>query len=334
MMKRIDLIKTGGFAAGTHLIAADVPLPTPSDNQVIIQVKASAIQPVDWKMATYGFLLPETLPAALGCDVAGIVVKSTAQSDWVGKRVVANVGCEKTNHATSRGAYVEQVAIDADVVIEIPERMTFADAATLPVGAMTATAMLDGFATLPKEEYVLVWGASSSVGFNTVQMVIKRGWKPIAVASGKHEATMKALGVEAFVDYTKDNVKAKIQEILGDSKLNAACDCIGTPDTFGTCGTLVKELGDATEKVVSTVNGGTPEPPDGVKKVSVFLGAALDDPNQRKNIVQATLPIMTTLETQQVRSVSGPFVAETLEKAFQASKDGVSGEKVVIEWTK
>jgi hypothetical protein len=64
----------------------------------------------------------------------------------------------------------------------------------------------------------------------------------------------------------------------------------------------------------------------------VNLGSALDRPGDRK-LIGSSLPTMTALKTMPVRLVKGPVSAETVEKAFQVSKDGVSGEKVVIEWT-
>lgn len=332
-MKRIDLVKTGGFIAGEHLVVSNVPSPEPTDQQVVIDVRASAINPVDWKMAEYGFYLPEPLPAALGCDVAGVVVKAPSQ-ELLGKRVVAYLGAIKTNHPTDRGAFCQQVAIDADVVGEIPDSLSFAAAATLPVGAMTAALLLNAL-SVEKDDKILVWGASSSVGYNTVQLAIRRGLKPIAIASGKHGPALQALGAAGFVDYTKRNVKKKVKDICGSDMLNSAVDCIGTPEIFGTCCELVGELGDASaERVVSTVSSfGLPEPPQGVKKSSVTLGPALDDPEMREKVVKATLPIMVELQTLPVRSIKGPFSAETVQEAFQTSKSGVSGEKVVIEWT-
>lgn len=336
-MKRIDLVKKGGFVPGEHLVDSDVPLPEPSEGQVVIDVKASAINPVDWKMAEMGFMLPETLPAALGCDVAGVVIKSGSalSPELIGKRVVAYVGAIKTNHGTERGTFVEQVAVDADIIGEIPNSLSFAQAASFPVGAMTAVLLLNAL-DVSEGSWILVWGASSSVGYNAVQLAMKRGLKPIAVASGKHETSLRALGVPGFVDYTKDNIEAAVKEICGDGKLSGAVDCIGVPSTFGTCAKLVAELGESDmEKIVSTVNGfGMPEPPHGVNMTAVSLGGAVDDPDMREAVVKPTLPIMMQLQPQQVRSIKGPFTAKTVENAFQTSKSGVSGEKVVIEWSK
>lgn len=322
MFKRIDLIKPGGIRAGENLAVTEVPKLTAGPGQVLLDIKASAINPVDWKMAVYNFLIPEAMPVALGCDVAGIDTSS-------GKRVLAHVGCNKTLHATDRAAYAQQVVVDADFCTELPADMSFAEGASLPVGAMTGIWLLDELkGAVEPDSWVLVWGASSSVGFNTIQLAVQRGLKPIAVASGKHEASLQAIGTAAFVDYNKDDVEAKVKEILGASgKLSGAVDCIGIESTSTVCCKLVKDLGGT---VVSCVSGGLPPPPEGVSFKSVILADALDTHRAR---VIADLPLLVKLKPQKLRLVKGGFTAETLEKAFQLNKDGVSGEKVVIEWT-
>jgi hypothetical protein len=101
--------------------------------------------------------------------------------------------------------------------------------------------------------------------------------------------------------------------------------------------TTEKPVGDEkAERVVSSVapSSALPEPPRGVKKCSIDLATGLDNPDVREKVVKVTLPIMVELQTQPIRSVKGPFTAETVEEAFQANKSGVSGEKVVIEWAK
>ena len=329
-MKRIDLIKTGGSVAGEHLVTNndDLPLPSNDRQQVVIKVKASAVNPVDWKMAEFNFFLPPTPPAALGCDVAGVVVQGG--SNMMGKRVVTYLGANKVNHATSRGAFASHVVADADLVVEIPDDMTFAQAASLPVGALTAELLLKELP--PTTDYVIVWGASSSVGYNAVQLAIKRGWKTIAVASGKHETSLQELGISGFVDYRKANVMGKVKEICGNNKLNGAVDCIGDPTTFSTCCELVAGLGDSSLSLaVSTVSPyGLPDPPAGINKCPVDLGTALDD-SERRELVQKWMPEIVHLKPMPIRSIKGQLTAATVQEAFQISKEGVSGEKVVIE---
>jgi NADPH:quinone reductase-like Zn-dependent oxidoreductase len=336
-MKRIDLIKVGGFKAGENLVASEVPVP-PTDslgpNEVLVQVKATAVNPVDWKQASWGFLLPPELPAALGCDVSGVVVGCGPEaSGWMGRRVVCYVGADKSAHATDKGAFVEKVSIGADVVAELPDGMTFSQAATLPVGFFTAAFLLKAIS--PKQGgWVIVYGGSSSVGFNAVQLAVRKGYKVIAVASAKHESLMKDLGASGFVDYRNDDFNAKVKEIVGQEKLVGAVDCIGDAATFDLCATIVKELGDDSVPLAVSTTGdtGAHSPPAGVSAAPVMFGNALDIPEDRKLVAEWSKE-MVTLETMPVRAVRGPFAAETVEEGFQVSKDGVSGQKVVIEWT-
>jgi Zinc-binding dehydrogenase len=292
----------------------------------------------------------------------------------VGTRVVTYLGANKATKApaafaTSRGAFGEYVAVnDAALVAPIPDNMSFAEAASLPVGALTAELMLQHHPRAAfTDSYLLIWGASSSVGYNCVQLAIARGYQVIAVASGQHEAVMKELGVAVFVDYRKDDVASKVQAVIRGAGagagatnkkffLNGAVDCIGEPSSFATCADLVQALGDHESSsnsqasssssssssspflAVSTTNPyGLPEPPSAdIRKCAVDLGMALDQDASTRALVQQWLPeIVQICQPMPIYSVAGPFTAETVERAFQVCKDGVvSGQKVVIEWTK
>ncbi|KAL7546204.1 hypothetical protein ACHAWF_012200 [Thalassiosira exigua] len=327
-MRRIDLIKPGGFAAGENLGVATVPAPRAGPGQVLLEIKASAINPVDWKMAERGFLIPDEMPAALGCDVAGVVVGPEG-SRLTGKRVLGHVGCNKAHHATDRAAYAQRAVLDEDCVAELPPDMSFAQGASLPVGGLTGLWMLDELPSPPRGSWILVWGGSSSVGFNAIQLAARRGLKPIAVASGKHEAALREVGATAFVDYREDDVEAKAKEVIGsDGTLGGDIDCIAAADTLGACCRLVKDLGGGVVSAVS--NHGGVVAPEGVSLRPVLLADMLDNDRAR---FAASLPLLVELKAQPIRSIRGGFEADTLEKAFQTNKDGVSGEKVVIEWT-
>lgn len=333
-MKRIDLVRAGGFRAGTHLVTSEnvPPIENPKDNEVVIRIKASAVNPVDWKMALYDFFLPEPLPAALGCDIAGEIVQSPGNPELLGKRVAAYLGASKISSCTTRGAFVEQVAIDADLVAEIPDGMSYPQAASIPVGALTSELLLKDLTAVTHGSCILIWGASSSVGFNCVQLAKKRGLQPIAVASGKHEQRLRDIGAAGFVDYQKENVEDKVEEMCGSSFLNAAIDCIGDQDTLTDCAELVKVLGDpAIALVVKSVSELPLESPPDVTIVGVDLGAVYDD-KQTRSFIVSCLPEIMTLKPMPIRTIKGPFAAETVQEAFETSERGVSGEKVVIVW--
>jgi hypothetical protein len=94
-MKRIDLVKTGGFKAGENLVTAEVPIPTDlQPGYVLIAVEASAVNPIDWKQAIMGFFMPPNeFPVALGCDVAGVVTATAPDAtEWLGMRLYSSCG--------------------------------------------------------------------------------------------------------------------------------------------------------------------------------------------------------------------------------------------------
>jgi NADPH:quinone reductase-like Zn-dependent oxidoreductase len=335
MFKRVDLIKTGNFKANDGLITSNVEIPSPTAEEVLIDIKASAVNPVDWKMAEYGFFLPSGIisadnPVALGCDVAGVVVEPKSSPLW-GKRVVTYLGADKTNYANNRGAFAERVVADASLVFEIPDGMSFVDASTMPVGGLTAQLLLDAIEPSSKPgDYVLVWGASSSVGYFAVQLAAKAGYKVIAVASGQHKDLCLELGAAHFIDYKAQDVKQAVGEIA--SSISGAVDCIGSEATTSMCADILAVEANNGPKTVSSTSGYSPKNlPDQVQVVGINLGGAVDD---RPEFIKKSFPKLLNLKTQPTHIISGPVDATTLEKGFQLSKNGVSGEKIVIEWTK
>jgi D-arabinose 1-dehydrogenase-like Zn-dependent alcohol dehydrogenase len=259
-----------------------------------------------------------------------------------GKRVVTYLGADKTPRPTSNGAFAEQVATDSELVAVVPDTMSMAQATTLPVGAFTAYLLLEAVEPAVKQsddaKWVLVWGASSSVGHFAVQLAAKQGWNVIAVASGAHKELALKLGAKYFVDYRKDDVPSKVSEILasnGGGKLYGVMDPISSGETLQSCQDLIVAHSDSSALRIISSTGAyqIPKETHGVKYQSISFGAQLDSPEAREWMI-SRFPTVLSLQPQSVKSVPGPYTAETVEKAFSISQKGVSGEKVVIEWTK
>jgi NADPH:quinone reductase-like Zn-dependent oxidoreductase len=220
--------------------------------------------------------------------------------------------------------------------------MSMAQATTLPVGAFSALLLVEVVEPALQQSndarVTLVWGASSSVGHFTVQLAAKKGWHVIAVASAAHKKLALQLGAKDFVDYRKDDVSSKVREILasyGGAKLYGVMDCISNAETLQACQDLIVGHSDASASriVAHTVEYQTPVETHGVRYESIDFGRHLNSPEKRQWI-STHFPTVLTLQPQTVKSVTGPFTAETLEKAFAISQNGVSGEKIVIEWAK
>lgn len=194
------------------------PAPTPAAGagEVVVRARAVAVNPVD---AVPGlarrFVYPWLrYPAVLGTDVAGEVVAVGAGVGRlrVGDRVVGlATGQEKFRNAAAHGAFQRLVVLAADLVAPVPDAVPLTDAAVLPLALTTAAAGLFepdqlGLA-LPQAEpvdqdaTVLVWGASTSVGNNAVQLAAAAGYRVVGTASPRNAERVRELGAAEVVDH-------------------------------------------------------------------------------------------------------------------------------------
>jgi NADPH:quinone reductase-like Zn-dependent oxidoreductase len=182
---------------------ADRPDPIPAEGQLLVAVRASSVNPVDWKIASGEFpfnLMSPGLPYVPGHDVAGVVLKA-AGSFREGDRVFSRIP------GTKGGTSAEKVAFAQDAAAKIPEGMSDHDAAAIPLAALTALQGLRDDARLPmtgaEGRRVLVVGASGGVGHFGVQIAKAAGAHVTGVCSGRNAEMVEGLGADAVIDYGK-----------------------------------------------------------------------------------------------------------------------------------
>lgn len=204
----------------------EVPDPVPSDDEVLIEVHAAGVNPVDYKIRE-GLLrerLPHHFPIILGWDVAG-VVKACGRSITqfsVGQRVMSY--CRKP--VVQHGAYAELVAVKADAVALIPERLSFVDAAAIPLAALTAYQALFEFGKLVSGELVLIHAAAGGVGSFAVQLATSHGATVIGTASASNYRYVKSLGAAQVIDYNTIDFRKPIRA-LSPSGVELVLDAVG-----------------------------------------------------------------------------------------------------------
>ena len=197
----------------------------------MIRNGAFAINPVDWAKQTLGGLMYGHIeyPFVLGNDVAGEVfeVGLDVTRFKVGERVVGHaVGMDKRSNKSSEGAFQLYTVLRTNLVSPIPIGLSYEEACVLPLGVSTAACGLfqaDYLALnypTPKPdtrtgETLLVWGASTSVGSNAVQLAIAAGYDVIATASPRNHDFVKNLGASEVFDYKSENV---VQDIIKSFK--------------------------------------------------------------------------------------------------------------------
>lgn len=179
---------------------ADVPTPRVGPRDVLVDVRAAGVNPLDVMVRNGEFklLLPHPRPFVLGHDVAGTVTE-------VGSEVRGlRVGDEVWSRPRDRriGTFAEAIAVDeADVALK-PSLLSFAEAAAVPLVALAAWQALVDLARVQPGQRVLVHAGAGGLGSTVVQVARHLGAHVATTARGSDEATVRALGADEVVDYT------------------------------------------------------------------------------------------------------------------------------------
>ncbi|WP_236746038.1 NADP-dependent oxidoreductase [Mycobacteroides abscessus] len=203
---------------GSPLDIVDTLAPEPGAGEVRIAVKATSVNPIDMHTGrNAGYEQSMRLPYIPGWDVAGIV---DAVGYGVTRFVVGDSVYGLPWFPYPAGTYAQFTTAPAYQLVLKPPSLTYAEAACLPMAALTAWQMLDS-AYVAAGHKILISGASGGVGHIAVQMAAHRGAYTIALAQSKHHALLTELGADTCVDYT-DHVAV---ESVG--QVDAVIDLVG-----------------------------------------------------------------------------------------------------------
>lgn len=175
----------------------DLPSPVLLDNQVIVRIRASGINPLDTKIrAGEAGHAQQPLPAVLGLDMAGVVesVGPGVTALQPGDEVYGMVG----GVGGLQGTLAEHIAVDADLLAQKPKELTFRQAAALPLVTITAWEGLVDRAAVHAGQTVLVHGGAGGVGYAAVQIALSYGAKVFATVSEDKRSIVKSLGATAI----------------------------------------------------------------------------------------------------------------------------------------
>lgn len=244
--KMMKAIRQHTFGGPEVLRYEDAALPELKPGEVLVRVHAVGLNPPDWYLREgYSMLPPEwrpaiAMPVILGTDVSGTIaaLADDVQHFAVGDEVYAMVRFPSGLAGDSR-AYAEYVSVPVSEIALKPAGIDHTAAAGAPMSLLTAWQfMIDLGHDEPNPlqpnrhqpvalqgKTVLINGAAGGVGHFAVQLAKWQGAKVIAVASGKHEALLRDLGADEFIDYTK----AAAEDVVRDVVL--VIDAVGGPAT-------------------------------------------------------------------------------------------------------
>jgi NADPH:quinone reductase-like Zn-dependent oxidoreductase len=180
-----------------------VPKPEPQSGQVRIKVRAASVNPVDWKLASRAAPGAKSTP---GRDLSGVIdaVGSAAGSWKPGDEVIA---------VATGGSYAEYALAAATAVAAKPTRMSFEEAAGIPIVGETAWRAIVTLGDVQKGQRVLIHGGAGGVGSSAVQIAKARGAHVIATASPRNHEYLRSLGADELIDYNTARFEDRVKDL-------------------------------------------------------------------------------------------------------------------------
>jgi NADPH:quinone reductase-like Zn-dependent oxidoreductase len=236
-MKALQIIKYGKIKDSLSINEIEKPILKAKD--VLIEVKAASLNPIDYKMVEGHLkdMIPLNLPCTIGFDVSGLVIEKGADvSNFeIGDKVYSRVPQEQM------GTVAEFVAVNSDLVAKKPEKISFEQASGLPLTGLTAIQALEKVG-IKEGDRILIHAGSGGVGSFAIQYAKVKGAIVYTTTSTTNVDWVKALGADRVIDYKTENYK----EVANN--LDIVFDTLGGDYTFDAF-EIIKEGGKVTSIV-------------------------------------------------------------------------------------
>ncbi len=258
-------------SAKSQLEVGPAPYTPPAANQVVVANRAVSVNPVDWMLQLVGHVIFPWIkpPFVLGTDVAGEVVEigSAVTRFGVGDRVIGlAVGTDKDCNDAAEGAFQLFTVLLEKMTAPIPASLGFSEAVVLPLAAATAACGLFQKDHLALQypsaapaapaaigSTLLIWGGSTSVGSNAIQLAVAAGYNVVTTASPRNFDYVTNLGASQVFDYNSSSAVSDVRAALAGKTL-AGVLAIGH-GSAGLCADVLKGLtGSAGNRFISTAS--------------------------------------------------------------------------------
>lgn len=204
-------VQITGYSKQIHTVLRDVPLPQISDSEVLIQVKAAAVNPLELLILTGSVKLIQDypMPLTLGNECSGIIEEAGSKVTGFqkGDRVYTRLPLNKI------GAFAEYVAVDQNAIAKMPEGYDFNTAAAIPLTGLTAyQAIVEELETKPGET-LLIPGGSGSFGQMAVPIAKALGLRVIVTGNARAKEQFCSIGVDRYLDYKRENYWEQLSDM-------------------------------------------------------------------------------------------------------------------------
>lgn len=309
-MKAIVLTESGDV---DKLVLTTLPVPVIVEGEVLIQVKAISINPVDAKTRTgkglYG-KLKEQPPIILGWDVSGIITESKSQLFKVGDEVFGMV-----NFPGHGKAYAEYAAAPAVHLALKPANISHEEAAAATLAALTAWQVLVNHAKIKATDKVLIHAAAGGVGHYAVQIAKHIGAYVIGTSSAKNKDFVIKLGADEHIDYKSQRFEDAAEDLdfvldtIGGDNIDRSLEVIKTG------GTIISIPSGLNEEVTAKASA------KGINGYFILVASNGDDMKQLAILLEKGIIKSHVIQT---------YAFEQLPEAHSAIESGRTVGKIVI----
>ena len=291
---------------GQPIQITELSQPSPADDEVLVQVRASSVNPIDRIIAAGYMKEMYSTPITLGTDLAGIVVS-------VGKDVAhVKPGDEVYGASLSRGAFAEYVTVKAIGVAHKPRSVDMKQAAAIPLTGLTAWQTLFNLAQLQQGERILIHGAGGGIGSLAIQLAKNKGAYVIAHELPTRADLVKELGADEYINAGEqqfENVAGKVDVVLDLVGGEVAERSFKVLPSGGRLVTTIAQLPDGAGKE------------QGIKVLSAFTQPTVEELNELTRLFDSgVLKVF----------VHNTFPLEDAQEAlYYMPKDGAPGKTVI-----
>ncbi|MGP0566280.1 MULTISPECIES: zinc-dependent alcohol dehydrogenase family protein [unclassified Nitrospina] len=218
------------YGESAKFVEGEAAKPAVQPGHVLIETRATSLNPVDHKILTADLGINPDLPAILHMDVAGVVAEVGAGvSDFqVGDEVYGCAGGLKGQAGNLNGALADFMLADANLIAKKPTTLGFAESAALPLVSITAWEGLFDRAKIAQDDTLLVHAGVGGVGHIAIQLAKTRGLRVATTVSTQDKADLaKSLGADDIIFYRDESVADYVKRLTGGKGFDVIYDTVG-----------------------------------------------------------------------------------------------------------